>query len=102
MSKPKTVFFESRNNYKVGDFESITVAYAETWELEPGDDPKAKRKALITHVENLHRIAVRRQLKANIARRVNPRDSEAQDYMDEICDYFEVVQAPNAPAKPQK
>lgn len=92
MAKPIRIIYSRRDSIKIGDFESITPSWSEEWELEDGDKPSEVRKALVERVDSMFQTVVRRQLKQVIDRRVNVRDQETEDYMDEVCDYFKVSQ----------
>jgi len=92
MAKPIRIEYTKRDSIKIGDFESITPSWGETWELEEGDNPAEVRKALVARVETMFRTVIRRTLRQTIERRVNMRDQESEDYMDEVCDYFKVKQ----------
>jgi len=92
VAKPIRIEYSKRDAIKIGDFESITPTWGETWELEEGDDPAKVRKALVDRVEGMFRTVARRTLRQTIDRRVNVRDQETEEYVDEACDYFGVKQ----------
>jgi hypothetical protein len=92
MAKPVRITYSRRDSIKIGDFESLTPSWGEEWELEEGDKPGEIRKALVERVDSMFQTVARRQLKQVIERRVNVRDQETEEYMDEACDYFKVSQ----------
>lgn len=92
MAKPVRITYSRRDSIKIGDFESLTPSWSEEWELEDGDKPSEVRKALVERVDSMFQTVARRQLKQVIDRRVNVRDQETEDYMDEVCDHFGVSQ----------
>jgi hypothetical protein len=92
MAKPVRIEYSKRDSIKIGDFESITPSWGETWELEEGDNPAEVRKALVERVEKMFVIVAKRTLKQTVDRRANIRDQQTEEYMDEACDYFEVKQ----------
>jgi len=92
MARPVRIEYSKRDSIKIGDFESITPSWGETWELEEGDNPTEVRKALVGRVETMFRTVAKRTLRQTIERRVNVRDQQTEEYMDEACDYFEVKQ----------
>ena len=93
MAKLKRLIVSRRDSIKIGDFESITPSWSEEWELEDGDDPQEIRKKVVTTVDKMYYKVAQRHLRDAVKRRINDRDEEAQDYMDEACDYFNVSQA---------
>jgi len=92
MPRVTRLVYERADTIKVGDFELLRPVYGETWVIKEGDDPDKEWKRLVkTADEKWHKIA-RRQLQQNLDRRVNQRDEESQDYIDEACDYYNVKQ----------
>jgi hypothetical protein len=92
MAKPVRIEYTKRDSIKIGDFESITPSWGETWELEEGDKPSEVRRALVDQVEKMFVVVSKRTLRQTIERRVNRRDEETEGYMDEACDFFGVKQ----------
>jgi hypothetical protein len=92
MAKPVRISYTKRDTIKIGDFETVSPSWSEEWELAADDDPAAMRQALVERVESMFRTIVRRSLRQTIERRVNMRDEETEEYMDEACDYFKVSQ----------
>ena len=92
MARPIRIIYSRRDTIKIGDFESLTPSWSEEWELEDGDKPSEIRKALVEKVDNLFHKVAQRQLRQVVKRRVNVRDEQTEDYMDEACDFFKVVQ----------
>lgn len=92
MAKVVRISYERGDTIKIGDFELLRPIYGETWELEEGEDPDKLWKKLVRTVDEKFHMICRRQLQHNLKRRVNERDEETQDYIDEACDYFKVKQ----------
>lgn len=92
MAKPVRIRYGKRDSVKIGDFETITPQWEEEWELQEGDNPAEVRKALVERVEKMYRMVTQRALRQVIERRVNVRDKETEEYMDEACDFFGVKQ----------
>lgn len=92
MARPVRITYNRRDTIKIGDFESITPSWGEEWELSEGENPTDVRKALVERVDRMFHLAARRTLRQVVERRVNMRDQETEEYMDEVCDYFKVKQ----------
>lgn len=92
MAKPVVIAYGKRDGINVGDFETVSPYWYEEWKLEEGDKPNEVRKALVEHVERMHRVVARRTIRQVVDRRVNMRDDQTEEYMNEACDYFEVKQ----------
>lgn len=92
MAKVVRISYERGDTIKIGDFELLRPLYGEVWKLEEGEDAEKMWKKLVKEIDEKFRMIVRRQLRETIKRRVNERDEETQDYMDEACDFFGVKQ----------
>jgi len=92
VARPVRISYTKRDTIKIGDYESITPSWHEEWELDSEETPDKARKDLIERVEKMFRVVTKRALKQTIQRRVNVRDQETEEYMDEACDYFKVKQ----------
>lgn len=92
MARIKEIIVGRSVTYNIGDWESIKPTYSEVWTVEPGDDPAVIRKQAMQSVSIVYRKVCQREIAAVVARRVNQRDPQGEDYLDEICDYFDVPQ----------